>query len=83
MHTTLRQVGGSVMLAVPQFILDLLGLEPGSQVELLVDNGRLVIQSTSKPRYSLDELLAQCEPDVAISREDRDWLDLPSFGREL
>ena len=42
MHTTsLRKVGGSVMLAVPPAILDLLQLQAGSSVGLAVADGRL------------------------------------------
>ena len=42
MHTTnLRKVGGSVMLAVPPAILDLLDLRVGTAVGLVVDGGRL------------------------------------------
>jgi antitoxin ChpS len=84
MHTTnLPKVGGSIMLAVPRPILDLLRLEAGAAVGLSVEEGRLIIQPASKPRYTLDELLAQCEPDAAISQEDRDWLDAPPAGQEL
>jgi antitoxin ChpS len=43
MRTTLRKVGGSVMLAVPPAILDLLDLTAGSSVGIAIDNGRLVI----------------------------------------
>jgi antitoxin ChpS len=83
-HTTnLRKVGGSIMLAVPRPILDLLRLEAGAAVGLSVEEGRLVVQAASKPRYTLDELLAQCEPDAPISPADRDWLDIPPAGREL
>jgi antitoxin ChpS len=84
MHTTnLREIGGSVVLTVPRPILDLLHLEAGASVELSVEEGRLVVQPASKPRYTLDELLAQFAPDVAISQEDREWLDVPPSGREL
>ena len=84
MHTTnLRKVGGSIMLAVPRPILDLLRLEAGSTVGLSVEEGRLVVKPASKPRYTLDELLAQCAPEAAISPEDQDWLDIPPSGREL
>ena len=84
MHTTnLRKVGGSVMLAVPPAILDLLHLEAGTTVGLAVDGERLIVQPQVKPRYTLDELLAQCGPSEAITDEDRAWLDLPPVGREL
>ena len=59
MHTTnLRKVGGSVMLAVPRAILDMLHLEAGATVGLAVDGERLVVLPQPKPRYTLDELLA-------------------------
>jgi antitoxin ChpS len=44
MHTTnLRKVGGSVMLAVPRAILDLLHLEAGATVGLAVEGERLIL----------------------------------------
>ena len=84
MHiTNLRKVGGSVMLAVPRAILDLLKLEAGATVGLAVDGDRLVVQPQAKPRYTLDELLAQSHPKADITEEDRAWLDLDRAGREL
>lgn len=38
---------------------------------------------TGKPRYTLEELLAQCDPNEELTQEDRDWLDAPLVGREL
>jgi len=84
MHTTnLRKVGGSVMLAVPPAILDLLHLEAGATVGIAVEGERLVIQPQPKPRYTLDELLAQCDPNTAETQEDREWVNLAPVGREL
>lgn len=84
MHTTkLRKVGGSIMLAVPPAILDLLSLHAGSTVGLTVDNGRLVVEPSPRPRYSLDEMLAQCDTLAEVSAEDRAWLDDKPVGREL
>jgi hypothetical protein len=52
MHTTTpRRVGGSVMLAVPTAILDLLHLQAGATVGLAVDGERLVIDPNVKPHY--------------------------------
>ena len=84
MHqTTLRKVGGSVMLAGPPTILDLLHLHPGATVGLAVDHARLVVQPISRPHYSLDELLAQCDASAEISKEDRNWLNNKPMGNEL
>jgi len=34
-------------------------------------------------RYTLAELLAQCNPDAPMTPEDREWVDAPAVGREL
>jgi antitoxin ChpS len=86
MHSTkLKKVGGSVMLVIPPAILDQLDLKPGSTVDLAVESQRLVMQSKPKPHYTLDELLARCDPnaEMEMSEEDRLWINLPPVGREL
>jgi len=84
MHTAfLRKVGGSVMLALPPAILDMLGLRAGAQVGVVVDDGRLIVEPQRRPRYALDELLAQCDPAAETTDEDREWLDGAPVGREL
>jgi antitoxin ChpS len=84
MHTVnLRKVGGSVMLALPPAILELLDLKAGNAVAVKVNGRRLVIEPENRPRYTLDELLAQCHPRARRSKEDREWLDAPPVGREL
>jgi antitoxin ChpS len=84
MHTTnLRKVGGSIMLAVPPALLDLLQLQPGAKVAIAVQSGRLVVEPQHRPRYSLDELLAQCTPKVRRSKQERAWLAGKPLGGEL
>jgi antitoxin ChpS len=84
MHTTnLRKVGGSIMLAVPPALLDILQLRPGAKVGLAVRSGRLVVEPQQRPRYTLDQLLAQCNPKARRSREEREWLDDKPTGGEL
>jgi len=83
-HTTnLRKVGGSIMLAVPPALLDLLQLRPGAKVGIVVQSGRLVVEPQHRPRYSLDELLAQCNPKVRRNKQDSEWLAGKPAGREL
>ena len=84
MHTTnLRKVGGSVMLAVPPAVLEMLNLQAGAAVGLVVDGGRLIVQPQPRRRYTLDELLAECDPTAEPTQEDREWLDARPAGREL
>lgn len=84
MHrTNLRKVGGSVMLAVPPALLEILHLQPGAQVGITVESGRLVVEPPRRRRYTLDELLAQCDPKAPRSRRDRAWLEDKPVGGEL
>jgi antitoxin ChpS len=84
MHTSsLRKVGGSVMLAVPPALLDVLNLRPGAKVGIAVESGRLVVEPQARRRYTLNELLAQCNPKAPRSRPDREWLDSKPVGGEL
>jgi antitoxin ChpS len=84
MHTTnLRKVGGSVMLAVPPALLDILQLRPGAKVGIAVESGRLVVEPQQRRRYTLDELLALCKPKAPRRKEEREWLDSKRVGGEL
>jgi antitoxin ChpS len=84
MHTTnLRKVGGSIMLAVPPALLDVLSLRPGVKVGIAIERGRLVVEPRRKPHYTLEELLAQCSPKAVRTREEREWLSGRPVGDEL
>ena len=64
-------------------LLDLLNLRVGAKVDIDVKDGRLVIEPNVRPRYSLDELLAQCDENDTLSSEDRAWIDAKPVGKEL
>jgi len=84
MHiTNLRKVGGSVMLAVPPALLDILRLQPGAKVGIAVQSGRLIVEPQHRRRYTLDQLLAQCNPKARRSKKEREWLDSKPVGGEL
>ena len=70
-------------LEIPSAILDLLRLGARAKVDMDVQGGRLVIEPEARPRYSLDELLAQCDETAPASAEDRAWVDAKPVGREL
>jgi antitoxin ChpS len=78
----LRKVGGSVMMAVPPAALDELGLGPDSIVDVAVKQGKLVVASKKRRRYSLAELIAQCDPKAPFEK-DRSWVTDGPLGREL
>jgi len=84
MHTTnLRKVGGSVMMALPPTLLDVLQLKVGATVGIAVADGRLVIDPQPKPQYTLEALLAKSDFTQDQTSQEREWVDAPPVGREL
>ena len=81
--STLRNVGGSVMMTVPKPVLDELGLSANTKLEVSVEDGKLVAVPRARPKYTLEELLAQCDLSVPMSDEEREWMDSPPVGREI
>ncbi len=81
---TLRKLGGSVVMAVPVQILTMLNIGAGSHVNVNVVDGKLVIEPRAKPHFTLAELLAQCsDENMALTDEDREWLDTRPVGKEM
>ncbi|CAI8806221.1 Antitoxin VapB [Pseudomonas sp. IT-194MI4] len=40
-------------------------------------------RTVKKPRYTLNELIARCDPNAAAPAELADWDTMPLVGREL
>jgi antitoxin ChpS len=82
--TTLKKAGGSLVMTVPASVRDAMDLSEGQRLTVVVDNGRIVLEpAVPRRRYTLEELLAQCDFDQPYSEEERVWLDAPPIGREL
>ncbi len=79
---TLRTVGGSVVMAIPRRLLELVDLQAGSRVDIDVQQGRLIVVPQRKKRYKLSELLAQCDASLPVSAQEQEWLDAPAVGLE-
>ena len=48
-----------------------------------MNNVRLMVVPKPRPRYSLDELLAQCDETAPDSEADREWIEGTPLGAEL
>jgi antitoxin ChpS len=80
MHTaTLRESGGSVIVTVPKAFLEALGWSAQSRVGMTVRDNQLVLE---RPKYTLDELLADFDPD-AYRADIEAWDRAPPVGREV
>jgi antitoxin MazE len=79
MKTRLQKWGNSLGLRIPKALAQQATVEPGSVVELTIDNQRrLIVERVAGPEYSLDELLAQ----VTNENVHAEWPTARRRGRE-
>ena len=79
METALRKVGNSVGMIVPKAILQELGASVGTQLDMRVDAGRVIVTPLRTTRggwaEDADRLAVQ-----GITGEENEWLDLAVEG---
>ena len=83
MQTHLRKVGGSVMIAVSPAFLEELNIGSGSVVDVALLDGHLVVRPITQAKYTLTDLLAQCDAKAKMPKEDKAWLNLLPVGNEI
>ena len=86
-RTVLKKSGGSLVMTVPAAARNALHLVEGQEMTVTVEGEKLVLAPASpvrrRPKYTLKQLLAECNPDAPLTEEDKAWLNMPPVGREL
>lgn len=82
---TLRRAGGSLVLTIPKTHVRELGLSEGERIGVSVDEGKLVADPAARdrPRYTLHDLISQCDPSAPVTEEEEAWLNDRPVGGEL
>ena len=82
---TLRRAGGSLVLTIPKTHVRALGLSEGGRIGVSIDEGKLVADPSvaERPRYRIDDLVAQCDASAPLSEDDETWLGNRPAGGEL
>jgi antitoxin MazE len=78
MQARIQKWGNSLAIRIPKAFAEEAGLETDSPVEITLYEGRLVISPRHKPKYTLEELLAQVTDDNIHEEIDTG----PSVGNE-
>ena len=77
---TLRNLGGSIAIALPKKLLSTLGLSSGSEVDIAIKDGSMIIRPVKK-KYTLEEMTAGMKMgDLPC---DAEWENAPSAGKEV
>jgi antitoxin component of MazEF toxin-antitoxin module len=83
MQTNIRKWGNSAGAIIPAAALAKAGIALGDSVDVVAEDGQITIKSKS-PEYTLEALLdATPAKATTLSKEDREWLDMKSVGREI
>ncbi|MQH33516.1 type II toxin-antitoxin system ChpS family antitoxin [Escherichia coli] len=82
MRNTIKRWGNSAGMVIPNIVMKELNLQPGQSVEAQVSNNQLILTPISR-RYSLDELLAQCDMNAAELSEQDVWGKSTPAGDEI
>lgn len=81
-QVAIQQSGGANVIRLPNAILTLLNLHIGSNLELTLENNKIVL-TPIQDILTLEELLADSpKTALALSEEDKDWLTMPTVGKE-
>ena len=82
MRITIKRWGNSSGMVIPNVVMKELNFRPGQSVEAQVSNNQLILTPISR-RYSLDELLAQCDMNAAELSEQDVWGKSTPAGDEI
>ena len=82
MRITIKRWGNSSGMVIPNVVMKELNLRPGQSVEAQVSNNQLILTPISR-RYSLDELLAQCDMNATDLSEQDVWGKSTPAGDEV
>ncbi len=79
MKTRIQKWGNSFALRIPKSLVTEAGLDLDTEVDISFVEGKIVVLPTIKPKYNLDDLLAQVTDD-----NQHGEIDLGKFvGKEV
>jgi len=81
-QVAIRQSGGANIISLPKAILNSLNLHVGSSLELTLENNKIILTPVME-EPSLEALLAGSpKAALTLNEEDKQWLAMPSVGKE-
>lgn len=78
----IRKSGGANIVSLPKAVLKALGLHTGSTLELSVEDNRIVLTPANRALDLEALVLGSPKDKLAMTSEDREWLDSRAVGHE-
>ncbi|MFG6179632.1 AbrB/MazE/SpoVT family DNA-binding domain-containing protein [Halomonas sp. THAF12] len=83
MELKIQKWGNSAAVRLPVDLLRKYGLHDGDLLEVEEEPSKLILKPVpAKPKYTLEQLLSQCDPDAPEPEDLKAWRDLEPVGRE-
>lgn len=83
MNTVIRKIGNSAGAIIPMELLKRMNLKEGDTILISEERNSLVItKARNRPRYTLDELLKECDDNADYPEELKAWDNMPKAGDE-
>lgn len=79
MRLRVQRWGNSLALRIPQSFAEETTIESGSEVDVTLEGGRLVVTPVAEPAYRLEDLLSQITPENIHGEIDMG----PGVGNEV
>lgn len=79
----LRKIGNSTGFSIPASFLNETGLKEGDTMTMDSQSDGTVTLKRKAPKYTLQDLLAQCDRKAAPPADMAAWDASPAFGQEM
>ncbi|NVD98138.1 AbrB/MazE/SpoVT family DNA-binding domain-containing protein [Massilia sp. BJB1822] len=81
MELSIQEWDESAAVKLPAALLTQLKLTLGDKLVVDVRPDGIMLKPV-RPSYTLEELIAQCDPDASMPADMEAWQEMPSVGRE-
>lgn len=73
MEVFIKKLGNSAGILLPSVLMRALNLSVGQSVNIEMIGGNLLVKPQTARRYTLKELVAQCNPKAPMPAEVLEW----------
>lgn len=78
----IRRSGGANIISIPKAILKVLGLHPGSSLNLSIEGSKIVLTPANNDLTLEELILGSPKEHLNLNTEDKAWLNSKPVGKE-
>ena len=78
----IHSIGNSKVISLPEHLLAQIGADTADYLNISVEGEKIILARDTRNCLSLEEMLEGITPEMFQTEEDREWMDMPSVGKE-